>query len=77
MFIVKNDHKPLQKLFGSNSTIPENCSARLQRRWALRLFQFQCKVEYIEGSENVNGDFLSRFPNRMYIISHFGWKYIY
>ena len=60
-FIVKNDHKPLQKLFGSNSSIPENCSARLQR-WALRLSQFQYKVEYIKGSENVNGDFLSRFP---------------
>ena len=34
-FIIKNDHKPLLKLLGSNSGVPSNCSARLQR-WSLR-----------------------------------------
>ena len=60
-FIVRNDHNPLKKLFGSNSPIPENCSARIQR-WALRLSQFQFNVEYIKGSDNINSDFLSRLP---------------
>lgn len=60
-FTIKNDHKPLMKLFANNSSVPTNCSARLQR-WALRLSQFQYVFEYTKGSENVNSDFLSRMP---------------
>ena len=60
-FIVKNDHNPLTKLFGTSCSIPENCSARI-KRWALKLSQFDFKVEYIKGSDNLNGDFLSRLP---------------
>ena len=60
-FIVKNDHNPLKKLFGSTSPIPENVSARI-KRWALRLSQFDFDFQYIQGKDNVNGDYLSRFP---------------
>lgn len=60
-FTIKNDHKPLEKLFGPNKNVPINCSARLQR-WALRLSQFKYKFEFIKGVDNVNSDFLSRLP---------------
>ena len=60
-FVVKNDHNPLKKLFGSLSPMPVNVSARL-KRWALRLSQFDFTLEYIKGKDNVNGDFLSRLP---------------
>ena len=60
-FVIKNDHKPLQKLFAHHLSVPVNCSARIQR-WALRLSQFKYKFEYIKGVNNVNSDFLSRLP---------------
>ena len=60
-FVIKNDHLPLRKLFGSNSLIPVTCSARLQR-WSLKLSMFEYEFEYIKGIDNVNGDFLSRLP---------------
>ena len=60
-FTIINDHKPLRKLFAVSSPVPVSCSARLQR-WKLRLSQFDYVFEYLKGSENVNADFLSRFP---------------
>lgn len=60
-FLIKNDHKPLLKLFAHDSGVPLNCSARLQR-WKLRLSQFQYVFQFIKGSDNVNSDFLSRVP---------------
>ena len=60
-FLLKNDHKPLKKLFANDALVPTTCSARLQR-WALRLSQFKYVFEYIKGEENVNSDFLSRLP---------------
>ena len=60
-FEVRNDHRPLKKLLGTSSSIPMQCSARLQR-WALRLSQFDFEFKYIKGSENVTSDFLSRLP---------------
>ena len=62
-FILKNDHKPLARIFSNNSGIPLHCSARLQR-WALRLSQFNFNFEYIKGVDNVHGDYLSRSPLR-------------
>ena len=60
-FVLRNDHLPLRKLFASDNNVPMHCSARLQR-WALRLSQFKYKFEYIKGKDNLNSDFLSRFP---------------
>ena len=60
-FIIKNDHKPLLKLFDNKQGVPTTCSARLIR-WALRLSQFMYTFQYIKGSDNVNSDFLSRLP---------------
>lgn len=60
-FIIKNDHRALQKLLASDAPTPTKCSARLQR-WALRLSQFNYRFEYVKGSHQLNSDFLSRFP---------------
>ena len=57
-FIIKNDHKPLEKILKSNST---QCSARLQR-WSHRLSQFNFKFIYSKGKDNVVSDCLSRLP---------------
>ena len=43
------------------SAVPLNCSARVQR-WALKLTQFNYRFEYSKGVNNVNSDYLSRFP---------------
>ena len=59
--IIRNDHKPLLNLFAHDSGVPLNCSARLQR-WKLRLSQYTYKFQYCKGIDNVNSDFLSRFP---------------
>ena len=60
-FIIRNDHKPLKRIFKSDSGVPINVSARLQR-WALRLSQFQYEFVYSKGSENIQSDCLSRLP---------------
>ena len=60
-FTLKNDHKPLLKLFSSHSSVPQNCSSRLIR-WALRLNQYNFDFQYIKGQDNLNSDFLSRLP---------------
>ena len=60
-FILKNDHKPLAKLFSNCNGVPVHCSPRLIR-WALRLSQFNFTFQYTKGSEMLNSDFLSRHP---------------
>ena len=60
-FIIKNDHKPLEKLFKCDSNVPENVSARLQR-WRLRLSQFKYTFQYAKGKDQVHSDCLSRLP---------------
>ena len=60
-FIIRNDHKPLDKIFKCNSGVPVNVSARLQR-WALRFSQFDYEFIYSKGSQNVQSDCLSRLP---------------
>ena len=60
-FIIRNDQKPLRKLFGHNSGVPNSGSARLQR-WYLRLSQYNYRFEYSKGVTNVTSDCLSRLP---------------
>ena len=60
-FTIRSDHQPLKKLFSNNSPIPVSWSARLQR-WRLKLSQFDYDIEFIQGKDNVNSDFLSRLP---------------
>ena len=60
-FIIRNDHKPLYKLLGHDKPIISPSSMRIQR-WALKLSQYDYVFEYSRGSNNVQSDFLSRFP---------------
>ena len=53
-FIVKSDHQPLKYLFNTAKV-----SGKIHR-WRLLLGEFDFKVEYIEGKENVVADFYSR-----------------
>ena len=61
-FLLKNDHKPLLKIFSRTSGMPQHCSARIQR-WILRLSHFNFDFQFIKGIDNVTSDFLSRFPS--------------
>lgn len=60
-FILLTDHKPLVSIFGKKSGIPAMAAGRLQR-WSVFLSNFDFEIEYIQGKENFNADFLSRFP---------------
>ena len=60
-FIIRNDQKPLRRLFSHDSGVPTSGSARLQR-WYLRLSQYNYKFEYSKGESNVTSDCLSRLP---------------
>ena len=60
-FIIHNDQQPLRKLLAHDSSIPLNCSARVQR-WALKLSQYNYRFVYSKGTDNVNSDCLSRLP---------------
>ena len=60
-FIIRNDQKPLRKLFAHNSGVPNSGSARLQR-WYLRLSQYNYRFEYSKGENNITSDCLSRLP---------------
>lgn len=53
-FTVQTDHRPLQYI--------NKCKHANQRvlRWSLMLQEYDFKVEYIRGSENVGADYLSR-----------------
>lgn len=60
-FILQTDHKPLTSIFSRKTGIPAMAAGRLQR-WSVFLSNFDFHIEYIKGTENVNADFLSRFP---------------
>ena len=60
-FTIRNDHQPLRKLFAYDTGIPTTCSACIQR-WALKLAQFNYRIEYSRGKDNVHNDCFSRLP---------------
>lgn len=55
-FIIRTDHKPL-KFINSH----RNPNTRIMN-WALKLSQYNYKIEYIAGKENIEADCLSRDP---------------
>lgn len=60
-FILQTDHRPLVSIFGTKKGIPVMAASRLQR-WSVYLSNFDFEIQYIVGKNNVNADFLSRFP---------------
>ncbi|CEF60267.1 Reverse transcriptase domain and Integrase, catalytic core domain and Ribonuclease H-like domain and Aspartic peptidase domain-containing protein [Strongyloides ratti] len=62
---IFTDHQPLLSLFGSKSL-----QGKLAR-YQLRLMQYQAKIKYQPGPENVVADYLSRYslPNVRYVLT--------
>ena len=60
-FHILNDHKPLMSLFAKHKSVPQSCSARVQR-WCLKLCQYNYEFIYSKGKDNVQSDCLSRLP---------------
>ena len=70
---VYTDHKPLKDLFTS-----EMKNTRIQR-WAIIMGEYNCKIEYISGPQNVAADMLSRLQgtpvaNDLSDNEHLDWK---
>jgi transposase InsO family protein len=61
-FKVVTDHKPLRSLFTA-----EMRNARIQR-WAVKLSEYGCRMEYLSGKENVPADALSRIEGEQEVI---------
>lgn len=53
-FVLQTDHEPLQYIKQTR-----HANARVMR-WSLKLQEYDFKVQYIKGSENVGADYLSR-----------------
>ena len=60
-FMIRSDHKPLQRLFDNTRAIPQLASARLQR-WSLILSAYDYTILYRSGEKHANADSLSRLP---------------
>ena len=61
-FELITDHKPLIKLFGQHEGLPEMTSARI-RRWALKLSNYNYRIQFRRTTEIANADCLSRLPS--------------
>ena len=62
-FTVYTDHQPLKYLLKS-----EIKNVKVQK-WAMEISEYQCEIEYISGSKNVQADFLSRPPKKIGVIN--------
>jgi transposase InsO family protein len=60
-FILRTDHKPLERIFGANVALPKLAANRLAR-WAMTLANFDYEVQYHCAANNTTADMLSRFP---------------
>ena len=58
-FTIKTDHKPLQYL------LKADWKNKKIQQWALRISEYNCKIEYLSGKENTCADLLSRIPNEL------------
>ena len=56
-FIIKTDHKPLERLFSERKRVPQQASAKIQR-WALTLAAYEYTTSYRVGRNNENADAL-------------------
>lgn len=59
-FILRTDHKPLERVFGENTELPKMAASRLTR-WAITLSAYDYHIEYTPGKLN-GADGLSRLP---------------
>lgn len=55
-FVIRTDHKPLKYILESTM---QNKKIQL---WVLDITGYNCKIEYIAGTENTCADLLSRTP---------------
>lgn len=76
-FLVRTDHKPLERILRAQREIPKMAANRLQR-WAIILSTFDYELQYVQGKQNVIADPLSHMPLRQYTISRsekLGYKF--
>ncbi|XP_055590830.1 uncharacterized protein K02A2.6-like [Uranotaenia lowii] len=73
-FLLKTDHAPLLRIFGSKKGIPVYTSNRLQR-WALMLLLYDFSIEHVPTAKFGDADVLSRLikhhtkPDEDYVIA--------
>lgn len=63
--ILRTNHNPLVSIFGEKKGIPLMSAHRLQR-YAIFLFGYTYKIEFIKGLENGNADALSRLLTKQF-----------
>ncbi|KII74749.1 Transposon Tf2-9 polyprotein [Thelohanellus kitauei] len=61
-FVLKTDHKPLERIFSNNHPLPIIAISRLER-WAVIVSRYDFEVEYKPGRTNQVADSLSRLPS--------------
>lgn len=60
-FILKTDHRPLERILGAKTQIPKLAAGRLAR-WAMTLSMYDYEIQYQDAGSNTQADMLSRFP---------------
>jgi transposase InsO family protein len=60
-FVIKTDHRPLERLLGAKTQLPKLAAGRLAR-WAMTLSMYNYEIQYHDAGSNTQADMLSRFP---------------